>query len=109
MKDDEELFQIKFLSQKYLVLIRLKISHSTKNDNFRIINKIVKKKMNDKEFVIENNNEIDLTIFTNINNGIINKNYCKNIIKKLDELNQDINYDIKYITLEELEKNYEKF
>ena len=65
--------------------------------------------MDDKEFVIENNNEIDLTIFTNINNGIINKNYFKKITKKLDDLNQDINYDIKYTTLEELEKNYEKF
>ena len=81
-KDDEELFQIKFLSQKYLVLIGLKISDSNKNDNFRIINKIKKKKMDDKEFVIERNNEIDLTIFTNINNGIINKNYSKKIIKK---------------------------
>ena len=108
-KDDEELFQTKFLSQKYLVLIGLKISDSNKNDNFRIINKIKKKKMDDKEFVIERNNEIDLTIFTNINNGIINKNYSKKIIKKLEDLNQDINYDIKYTTLEELEKNYEKY
>lgn len=65
--------------------------------------------MDNEEVIAKNDNEIDLIIFTNIDNGIKNSNYFKKITKKLDDLKQDINYDIKYTTLEELEKNYEKF
>jgi len=108
-KDDDEIFHIKFPSQKYAVLIGLNITDSIKNDNFRIVNRIEKNKMDNKEAVIENNNEIDLTIYTNIDNGLKNSNYFKKETKKLDDLKQDINYDIKYTTLEELKKNYEKY
>ena len=42
--------------------------------------------MDNKEVITENNNEIDLTTFTNIENGIKNSNYYKKITKKLDDL-----------------------
>ena len=40
--------------------------------------------MDNKEVIAENNNEIDLIIFTNIDNGIKNSNYFKKITKKLE-------------------------
>ena len=49
-KDHEELFQAKILSKKYFVLIGLNISNPDKNNSFRIINKVDKKKLTIKNF-----------------------------------------------------------
>ena len=108
-KDDKEIFHIKSPSQKYIVLIGLNITNSNNNDNFRIVNNVEKNKIDDNEVIIENNNDIDLTIYTNIDNGIKHKNFIRKVTKRLDDLNQDINYDIKFTNFEELEKNYEKY
>ena len=108
-KGDKEIFHIKFQSQKYLVLIGLGKQDFIKNEDFRIVTKVEKIKMDNNDIIIENNNEIDLTIYTNIDNGIKDSKYIKKETKKLDELNQDINYDIKFTNFEELEKNYEKY
>ena len=93
-----------FFSGKFIVLLGLRINEITNNPMFFVNAQISRVLWN--VMLNYQDNDIDLTIFTNINNDIKNCTFKKRKTQNLEKVQVDINFDINYYEVPELEKAY---
>ena len=92
-----------FPSGKFIVLLGLR-SNDSKTYWFDLDSKLTRK--NAKVALNFQDNDIDLDLYTNINNDIKNGTFMKRKTQSLENISIDINFDVNYIELPELEKKY---
>ena len=93
-----------FPSGKFIVMLGLRINELKNYPIFYISAQISRVLW--KPILNYQDNDIDLTMFTNISNDIKNWTFKKRKTQSLEKVQIDINFDINYYELPELEKAY---